>query len=379
VSEWVAVSLLTGEPIADLPLLEVESVAASMGRYETTTAALPVATGKVPPEWRNATLPWASALILLDDNPLDPTHGVPVWGGIVTRRRRTETDKAELDLVTAEGYFDRVFVGDETFAAVPQCTIAETLIEEYAGAAGGGIPIRVQVVGDVGQARDRTYLDRDDKTLYSIVRDLAGIIDGIEWYVAWEWQYSPDRLTPVAYVGNRVGADVTPGLAPAAVFDLPGSVKSFEFIENFGNGSGANDIMATSSGEGDLRPQSSRQVYEDPVRPRIEFRWTPSTSITSTDILDGHAEARLVEMKSGSEAIALTLDLESAPRLGIDWNIGDTVGVVIGGIGADDREKVPSVPGGIDGHARIAGWVRDMAEPQTIIPTVIAEEGAFDG
>jgi hypothetical protein len=379
VSEWVAVSLLDGEIIVDVPMLEVEAVSASMGRYETTTGSLPIVPGKVSPEWRRATTPWASALVLLDDNPLDPAHGIPVWGGIVTRRSRNETDRADLDLVTAEGYFDRVYVGDETFAAVPQCTIAETLIEEYAGAAGGGIPLRVEIVGDVGQERDRTYLDRDDKTLYAIVRDLAGIINGIEWFIGWEWQFAPDRLTPVVYLGDRVGLDVTEGLAPAAVFDLPGSVRTFEFIEDYGHGRGANDIMATSSGEGELRPQSERQVYVDPLRPRLEYRWTPSTSITETATLDGHAERRLPEMRNGTQAIGLDLNLSTAPKLGVDWGIGDTVGIDLGGIAADGREQLPAFPGGLEGNARVAGWSRVLTEPQAITPFVVAETGAFDG
>jgi hypothetical protein len=379
VSEWVAVSLLDGEIIVDLPMLEVEAVSASMGRYETTTGSLPIVPGKVSPEWRRATTPWASALILLDDNPLDPSHGIPVWGGAVTRRSRNQTDRADLDFVTVEGYFDRVYVGDETFTGVPQCTIAETLIDTYAGAAGGGIPLRVEIVGDVGQERDRTYVDRDDKSLYSVIRDLAGIINGIEWFVGWEWQFNPDRLTPVVYVGDRVGLDITEGLAPAAVFDLPGSVRTFEFIENYGHGRGANDIMATSSGEGELRPQSDRQVYADPIRPRLEYRWTPSTSITDTGTLDGHAERRLPEMRDGSQAIALDLNLGAAPRLGIDWGIGDTVGIDLGGIAADGREQLPSFPGGLEGNARVAGWLRELTEPQTLTPFVVTEAGAFDG
>lgn len=378
-SEWVAVSLKTGDIITDLPLLEVSDVAASMGRYESTTAELPIATGKVPPEWRRATSRGAAALILLDDNPNDPTHGIPVWGGWVKRRRRTQLDKVSLDLQTIDGYFDERYVGDKTYAGVAQCLILKDLVESFAKVgSNGGIPIRVVVLGDNGQVRDRTYVDVQDKTLYSAIRELSDVNGGPEWYCEWEWQYNPDRLTPVMYVGNRLGSTVPAGLAPAAVFDLPGSIRDFEFVEDYGHGRGANDVMATAAGEGDTRPQSSHAVYTDTERPTFEFRFSPSSSITETSTLDAHAQRRLSQMQQGTESIVLTAHLSQAPRLRIDWNLGDTVGISLGGTAYDGRDQVPATPGGLSGMARVAGWKRTLEEPQTISPIVIAETGAFD-
>ena len=378
-AEWVAVSLTDGSLISDLPLLSVESVGASMGRYETSTASLPIASGKAPADWVRATKPKVSALILLDDNPLDVAHGIPVWGGMVNRRDRSHQETVQLDLITIEGYFDQRYVGDVTFAGVPECTIIEELVEAYAAdGSNGGIPIRVQQVGDLGQARDREYLDSYDKTLYSAIRDLAGVIDGPEWYVGWEWQYSPDRLTPVLYVGDRVGTSVAEGLAPVAVFDVPGAGTEFDLVEDYGIGRGANDVMATSSGEGDSRPQSSHMLFADPERPTFELRFSPSSSIKEISTLDGHAEARLQSTRRGTTSIAISANLKAAPRLGVDWGIGDEVGVAVGGIAFDGTETVPSIPGGIEGRGRVAGWKRSLMEPQTITPLIVSETGAFD-
>jgi len=379
-SEWVAVSLTTGDLISDLPLLEVDSVAASMGRYEIANGSLPIATGKAPPEWLRATKPKASVLILLDDNPLDPAHGIPVWGGMVNRRRRSHKDVLPLDLITIEGYFEQRYVRDKLYTGVAECTILSDLITTYAGAgSNGGIPIRVQQIGSLGQARDREYFSRDDKTLYSAIRDLAAVLNGPEWYVGWEWQYNPDRLTPVAYIGDRVGSAVAVGFAPAAVFDIPGSGTEFELVEDYGVGRGGNEVMATSSGEGETRPQSSPVLYADPERPTFELRFSPSTSITNISTLDDHAAARAAEVRHGVTSVSITANLGTAPRLGVDWGIGDEVGVSLGGIAFDGRDTVPSIPGGAEARGRVAGWKRSLAEPQTITPLIVTETGAFDG
>src|SRR5262245_23343184 len=105
--QWVSVEARTGNIIADLPLLTCPKVPQSLTRYETTTATLPADIVHAPGDWVRATRKGAAFLILLEDNPLDPSHGRPIWGGLVNRRRRSETDEVKLDLITAEGYLDR--------------------------------------------------------------------------------------------------------------------------------------------------------------------------------------------------------------------------------------------------------------------------------
>jgi len=330
-----------------------------------------------PPDWQRATRKGGAVLVLLEDNPADASHGIPVWAGLVIRRRRTKSDQVELTLITLEGYLDRVYVGDQTFTGVGQNTMLQTLINTYVKT---GVKNGLQIIGGgAGTLRDKSWLDVDDKTIYSCVQDMAGIIGGPEWTIGMEWTFGPDRLTPVFYVGDRIGTAATAGLSPSAVFDMPGNLDDFTELEDFGSGKGATDVMAVSSGEGTTRPQSAHQVSTDTTRPRFEHRFTPSTSITNTTTLDQHAQKALPVMQDGSIALSLIAQLENAPKLGIDWNLGDDVAYQLGGLDEHGRETVPSIPGGISGVSRAVGWERTFGPAPTLTPIILAPTGVLDG
>jgi len=346
---WVSVNANDGSIIADLPGLVVDgALKRTIGRAETQTATLPLGPIKAtagtprrgaPPNWRQATRAKAVFLIALDEDE------VPVWGGMVTERQTTHANGVVLSLETAEGYFADRFVGNETFNA-PQNTIVKTLVEKYAKTgARPGIPIRVQALPGANPTRKRTYLDQDDKTLGSVLEELSGVIGGPEWTVGWE-RDSINRITPVLYVGARIGAAAPVDLNPAAQFYLPGSVKDAVLVESYKRGDGANDVMATSSGAGDARPQSPRQTNPSDLRPTVEFRWSPASSITGTDTLTSHAQRALAGMKDGAVALAMTATRKNAPRLGSVWDLGDDIGFDLTG---------PAWPDGIIGTARVLG------------------------
>lgn len=368
---WVATEMLTGKVIADLPDLDGGgspiTLAQTLGRYETVTAALPLPTA--PENWNLATTPGASCMVLLQD-------GIPVWGGFVSRRGRTAGDMVSLSLMTMEGYLNRRYMGDVTYTATGQNTILQSMIIAYiATGSNGGIPLRVQVVnGGAGFVRTRQYFDKDDKTVYSAIQDLAGVIGGFEWTIGWEHQTAPERYTPVLYVGDRIGSPVMAGLAPAATFDIPGSISDFQFDEDFGEGKGANDVMAFSSGQGDSRPQSTHVVTADPARPTYEYRYSPSTSITSTDTLLGHAQGRAPILFGGSTAVALTAIMDDAPKLNVDWFIGDDVGYQIGGLDQNGRDTVPGFPGGLSGVVRVVGVQIELSDTPKITPIIAGAE-----
>jgi hypothetical protein len=348
---WVATDLKTGAILADLPGLIVPSVKTTLGRYEPAQGVLPLPTA--PENWERATLDGASVMNLLEDD-------APIWGGMVTEPTRSEGDTVPLNLATGEAYFDRRFVGDEVFVQVGQNVIVKTLVEKYAVAGPlGGVPFRVQfTTPGNGKLRDRTYKDADDKTLYSVLTDLMGVIDGPEWTVGWERQHNPERITPVLYVGDRIGVAPGPGFGPGATFEMPGCVSRFVMVRSFANGRGANSVVATSTATGDMRPQSPAQLAVDPIRPTFEHRWTPSTSITEVDTLVGHALAALRILKTGSAAIAFSADFASAPT---GWGIGDDIGYSI---------TAPSFPNGVSGTARCIGWERTISETSVITPTL---------
>lgn len=365
---WISFAARDGAMITEMPLLTIEgdTIKQTIGRYETATARLPIAVDVAPADWKRATKKGAAVLVYVEDSPLD-VRGIPRWGGLITRRRRNQTDQVDLDLITIEGYLDRRYTGVQTFTATGQNSILATLFGIVADGAGGqnGIPLRVvNLDGVPGTLRDKSYLDQDDKTIYSALVDFMGIIGGPEWTIGLEW-VDNTHIGFVAYVGSRIGSSPIAGAGPAATFDLPGNVASFELVEDYGAGSGATSVVAVSSGEGTLRPQSTPMIANDPDRPTFEYRFTPSTSITDVSTLNGHASDELVVIQGGTSTLTLTADLHDAPKLGSDWNLGDDIQYAVDG-------TVPAfAPAGIAGIARAAGWERTLSGTRTISPVLV--------
>lgn len=351
---WVAVNGNSGSIIADLPTLKSDgALKATLMRYESQTVSLPTwdpadPDGGPPPNWLSATRPGAVFLVALGEAEEYEPRGLPLWGGMVVRRTRIPGGGVKMSLVTAEGYFDRVYVGDANLEGTQQNVIVEFLAETFATTIGDrrGLPLRIEILGGDGEYRDRIYKDTEDKTLYSVLTDLSGVIGGPEWTIRWEW-VDERQLGLVLSVSDRIGSPPPPGLNPAAQFYLPGSVSAAELVEGYGSDEGANDIMAVSSGVEDARPQSPHQTNDTDQRPTFEYRWTPSTSIKEVDTLTAHAQRALAAMKDGTLALTLTANREEAPKLGRDWNIGDDIGFSI---------EAPEFPGGLVGTARCVGW-----------------------
>lgn len=355
--QWVSTDTRTGRVLADLPDLSVSTVTQVLGAYTSASASLPLPTA--PEGWERATLHGGATLVLLDD--AGEGQPVPVWGGGVTARRRGDGDIVSLSLATPEAALDRFYVGDVTYTATGQNAIVADLIARYVTT----MPFRVVQVGGAGTLRDRTYMDASDRTVLSAIIELSGVQGGPEWTVGWEWRHDPERITPVLYVGARIGSSPIAGLAPAASFDMPGSVTKIELTEDFTAGKGATDVMAVSSGVEAARPQSPHQVAADVSRPGFEYRFTPSTSISDPATLTAHAQRALARMVDGAVAMSLTAAVESAPRLGVDWFIGDDVGFDVGALG-----QVPAFPSGLVGTARCIGWELSLVEPLTVTPIV---------
>lgn len=351
---WLAVNANTGDVIADLPTLKADgALKATLMRYESQTVSLPPwadgADDGPPPNWKNATRPGAVFLVALGEAEEYEPRGAPLWGGMVIRRNRRAGQGVKMSLVTAEGYMDRVYLGDEPFTQEPQNLIVKQLIEKYmtTTAERRGLPTRVEIIGGNGALRDKTtWKDAADKTLYSALEAFSGIIGGPEWTMRWEW-VDAQKLGLVLSVSDRIGKLPPPGLNPAAQFYLPGSLSDAELVEGYGADEGANDVMAVSSGVEGARPQSGRQRNVTDGRPRFEKRWTPDTDIKEVSTLNAHAQRALAAMKDGSLALTLTANREEAPKLGRDWFIGDDIGFDI---------QAPEFPGGLTGTARCVGW-----------------------
>ncbi len=350
---YISVDINTGAILADLPDLTMQGpMPRTLMRYESQTAKIPL--DSAPANWRTATREYAAVIICLADDTV-----TPLWGGVITERTTDETDDVTLSLTTIEAYMDRRYVGNQTFTNTDQNYIVQMLVDWYAGPP-VGIPIRVQIVGPAGQLRTRNYLDTDDKTLYAVLSELTAVIGGPEWTIGWECVNN--LYTPVLYVGNRIGAAVTPGLGANAVFNMPGPVTKAKLVESYTSGNGANDVMATSSGTGNARPQSPRVEPNAGYigRPIIEARFTPSTSITDVATLTAHAQSAVAVTQNGTMALTISAARQDAPMLGTDWNLGDDIGYDL---------TAKAWPNGLTGTARAIGWQLD---DNTITPILDA-------
>ena len=360
---WVATDS-SGYIIAALPsLIPDGTLRRTMGRYESQTFQL-VVTDKTDPSWLAATREGAGAVIGYVGEPGDERV---VWGGIVLRRERGLDNRVKLTAVTPEGYLDGRYTGDYSVTGRDQNLIMSDLIGKAAAghpsaAGSSGWPFTVRIVGGAGTARDRTYADKDDKTLYSALDDLAGAEGGPQWMTGWEWQHNPERIVATATVGTRVGVAKTAGLSAPVSFTSR-MMTAAAHVSDYSPGNGGNVVTAVSSGEGDARPQQSAGVYQ-PGRPVWEVRFTPSTSITNTATLLGHARARLGTIANGSQVVSCTLARAAAPRLGIDWDLGDDATVTIDG---------PLFASPITTTAQVVGYDIDA---DTITP-YLAQDGGF--
>lgn len=356
---FVLIDLLTGRIAADLIDLEFGgALKATMGRSESVSCTLPLSSA--PAEWQAATVPYTSAIICLDDDGV-----TPVWGGIIDDRETSEGSDVPLSLVSAEGYFDRRFVGDVVYVGEPQNLMIQDLIQRFVATGRGNVPginFRVQIEGGNGVVRDRTFADKDDKTVLSVLQDLSGLDGGPEWCVEWERPAAdPTLITPVLRVGDRLGSTPPIGLGPAVQFAMPGNVQKATFKESYKSGVGANDVMAVSSGTQDARPQSEHITTLTANRPLVEYRWTPSTSITDVNTLNGHAASAFDAISEGAQTLTLTANRYRSQHLGSEWRIGDTVGFDL---------TSDAWPDGLTGTARVIGWEIDET---TVTPIVLVD------
>lgn len=319
----------------------------------------PTTSGHVPGALAG-TMPGRSLLVALNDAEQ------PIWAGLVLRRTSGADEWVQVSASTLEHYLSRRFVGDLSFTGADQAAIVAGIID---GVAVDGIGFIVDAP-DTGITRDRDYFDDEDKTALSVLQDLMGVEDGPELTVDLVWaNASRTRLAYVVRVRQQLGASP----AVPVEFTLPGSVTSFEFIEDYTEGNGANDVLATSSGEGDIRPTSEHHIAADYIAggwAKFEERFEPSTSITRTSVLDAHAAEELTLMKDGLNELSLVANLDAAPRLDSDWRLGDVISASL------TCPRFPAYTGpdgglvpGFTSRVRVVGWEADYDE-RTITPRV---------
>jgi hypothetical protein len=354
--DWLGCDLVTGQIIEELPdLVPSGTIGALLGAYTSTACKLPIPLagyGAPPRNWLGATEPGRTMVVAV-------LGGQPVWAGIVLVRKGGTDATVELGTVSMEGYLDRRFVGDHTWTGVDEASvIAAGLAGDANTVEGIGVLVDAPATGTL---RDRAYRDQDDKSVYSALRELMGVQDGPEWTIALGWTDSTQTaVSKTLRVRKRIGyaSDVptavfSTGSASAVLASVGAAEARYTFSEDYSSGSGANHIVATSSGEGESRPQSTPardSVLFAAGWPRYEHRYSPSSSITEQATLDSHAAAALAIMGRGARILTITARADGYPVLGTDWAVGDDIGYDLTG----HRH-----PDGIQGVARAIGWDLD--------------------
>jgi hypothetical protein len=327
-----------------------------LGTYTSASFTLPLP--DAPKDWEAATQPGRCMLVAV-------LGGTPVWAGIVLTRTGGTKPTLDLACVSLEGYLDRRYVGDHTWTGQDEVSVILAGLVGDAQTEGIGFTLDCPATGTL---RDRTYKDTDDKSVYSAARELMGVEDGPEWTVVLDWtDATQTAVAKILRARKRLGV-VAPFDLPAARFDTLGtSSASYTFGEDYSSGRGANHVVAVSSGEGDVRPQSTPARDEALFAagwPRWEYRFTPSTSITDQATLDGHAAAAVAIMGRGAQMLQLTGRADTYPKLGVDWLAGDDIGFDLIG----HRH-----PLGLSGIGRCIGWELDP-KAGLITPTLYTPE-----
>ncbi|MEU8329814.1 hypothetical protein [Micromonospora sp. NPDC048839] len=359
VVQWLGCDLVSGQIVEELPeLVPSGTIGALLGAYTSASFALPIPLGghgAPPRNWQSATEPGRSMIVAV----LGET---PIWAGIVLTRSGGTDATVRLGCVSPEGYLDRRYVGTHTWAQQDESSVIAAGL--LADAAVEGIGLLVDAPS-TGTLRDRTYTDQDDATVYSRLRELMGVIDGPEWTVALGWSSATQTaVTKTVRVRKRIGvASATPN----AVFSSGGTSSArYEYSEDYTAGRGADHVVATSTAEGEVRPQSA-PAREEPLLaagwPRWEHRYSPGSSITEVATLDGHAQRALALMAHGARALTITARADAYPLLGRDWSAGDDVRHELTG----HRH-----PAGLVGVRRALGWTLDPTMG-TVSPILLAD------
>lgn len=319
-------------------------------------------TGTGRPEALTGTEPGPTMLVALDE-----ATEQPVWGGVVLRQGGDAGEWATCTLATLEHYLDRRYPGTVAYSGTEQATIAAGLVNAVAP---DGIGFTVDAPA-TGVRRDLTVEDDEDKTVLAILTEQMKLADGLEFTVELEWA-DPSRtvLAKIIRFRQRLG---TAPVVPFR-FEFPGAVTDFTWTRDYTDEWGANDTMATSSGQGSARPTSAHQVAQDLLDggwPKYERRFTPSTSITRIDTLNAHAAEELAAMKLGSRTFTLAANLDEAPQIGVDVHLGDDVTLAI--------EHAPAFPRHVDAdgrmrlgyeqRVRLTGWELDL-DARIFTPTL---------
>jgi hypothetical protein len=351
---WFGCDLRTGNIVEDLPSLKPSgALSRKLGTQSTLQFELSLAGARA--DWDAATAPGRSLLVAVDT-----ATDTPIWAGAVLPRDGGSASAVQLGAVTLEAYLDARYPGTQTLLATDQASVIAALA---APALTNGPPLVIDAVA-TGTTMDYLTADGDDKTILSCLTEVMGLDGGPEWTIDVTWNAGHNGFQFPLRVRRQIG---TQAADPEAVFDYPGCVAEYTLSESYEQGKGATRVIARGEGEGSSRLTSTVEEATALIAagwPVWEYRYTPATGITDPDQLIAHASSSLALMAQGAQVWTVQGVASKSPRVGTDWNLGDTVGISIG--------QSPRHPTGATTVARCWAWELD-AGADRVRPILIEE------
>ncbi|WBQ03793.1 hypothetical protein [Kribbella sp. CA-293567] len=347
---WYGADLVSGVIVEELPFVASGPLQSILGTYTSVSGS--IALPDCPPNWSSATDPGRTMLVCVRDH-----DEAVMWAGMVLTRSGGSSATVELSLATLEAYFDRRYVSDRIELQRDGAQIALDLAYDADHVQGIGL----QYAGTTTPFKfDRTYSSLSDQTAYSQLTELMRVQDGPEWTIRVDWKDAAKTSFKKTFTtAARIGVASS---IPSAVFDMPGSVISYTFTEDFTSRRGANHISMFGDGEGETRPTGTPAIAYDLLDngwPRFEQRSTRS-GVVKPSTLYSHALEELSWKATGAQIFTVTANASTGPILGKDWALGHDVAL--------DVATSPRHPNGVNIIARAIGWELDVVGLATVTP-----------
>ena len=362
--QWWSVDFKTGLRGNQLNVRSAGTLSRFIGMATDANVSVRCAQGgRALPGWDESTTPGRSLLVAVD-----PDGDLIVWAGLVRRRTSSQEGWVECSADTIERYlFRRHIVSEVSWTDADPAQVAVDALAQIADLS----PLTVSATMTGNEVIDGFYDESDNKRIGDVLTELSDLSGGIEWTVEPEWvDADHTQMRYVVRVAPRLG---TAADGPAATqWTMPGPVTDFSFIEDFGDETGANDVVALSSGEGESKPRSTRYEATELLGAyaRFERRFTPAASITSTQTLDQYAEAEIARTRLGLTQLTISANVDAAPRVNRDWWMGDDIDVRL------TCDRFPATVGpdgfadpGYERRLRTVGWEMDL-NARTIVPRI---------
>lgn len=331
-----------GVELGELQNIQCSSVSVSMLEVETTSFKIPYSS--LPTDWMTSLQPYKSLILMVDDET-----GVAYYGGFITKRTRKQSDACiQLDCTDVLGYLKRVYAPTLSYSQISQTLILQDVIQQSLRYS----TVPIQVLADVSSVkRDRTLNEADNKTVFDIIDSFNGLDGGTELSHSWEYDKTKNSWQCVIRIADHIGR-VAPLILDSRMF------SDFQMIEDYTTGYGGNSVLAYST-SGNTQLESSWHSSKYWGRPLLQYKWSPSSSITNVDTLNSYAAQKLHDIELGTTSYSFSCAFSLMPPYGVVWSLGDSMRFTLH---AEQFKDVQTVT------ARVVGYTISFNNAWTITP-----------